>query len=63
LPPSGPAPDTTILNGGSINTKNTGEHRALAGIIGLMVGAASLEPEEFGAIGRALSPAEKPLIP
>lgn len=51
------APDTPILYGGSINTKNAGEYRTLAGISGLMVGTASLEPEEFAAIGRALSPA------
>ena len=51
------APDTPILYGGSINGKNAGEYRTLAGISGLMVGTASLEPEEFGAIGRALSPA------
>lgn len=51
------APGTPILYGGSINTKNVGEYRTLAGISGLMVGTASLEPEEFAAIGRALSPA------
>lgn len=51
------APDAPILYGGSINTKNAGVYRTLAGISGLMVGTASLEPEEFGAIGRAFSPA------
>lgn len=51
------APDTPILYGGSLNTKNAGEYRTLAGISGLMVGTASLEPEEFAAITRALSPA------
>jgi triosephosphate isomerase len=39
---------------------NWKSHKTLAGISGLMVGTASLEPEEFGAIGRALSPTEKP---
>ena len=49
------APDTPILNGGSLKTKNTGEYRTLAGISGLMLGAAGLEPEEFTAIDRARS--------
>ncbi|MFQ6758952.1 MAG: hypothetical protein D9V46_10895 [Deltaproteobacteria bacterium] len=49
------APDTPILNGGWLNTKNTGEYRTLAGISGLMVGVVGLEPEEFTAIGRARS--------
>ena len=57
------APDTPILNGGSLKTKNAGEYRTLAGISGLMVGAADLEPEEFTAIDRARSPAEKPVTP
>ena len=51
------APDTPILYGGSINAKNAGEYRTLAGISGLMVGTASLEPEEFSAIGRVLAEA------
>ncbi|MBU4176683.1 MAG: triose-phosphate isomerase [Desulfurivibrionaceae bacterium] len=51
------APDAPILNGGSLKTKITGEYRALAGIIGLMVGTAGLEPDDFGAIGRARFPA------
>ena len=55
------APDTPILNGGWLKTKNIGEYRTLAGISGLMVGAADPEPEEFPAIDRARSPAEKPL--
>ena len=51
------APDTPILNGGWLKTKNSGEYRTLAGIIGLMVGTAGLEPDEFAAIGRARFPA------
>ena len=51
------APDAPILNGGSLKTKNAGEYRTLAGISGLMVGAADLEPEEFTAIDRARFPA------
>lgn len=57
------APDTPILNGGWLKTKNSGEYHTLAGIIGLMVGTAGLEPDEFGAIGRARFPAKKPVIP
>jgi triosephosphate isomerase len=51
------APGKPILYGGSINKENAGEYHTLAGISGLMVGTASLEPEEFAAIGRALSEA------
>jgi triosephosphate isomerase len=51
----GMAPDTPILFGGSINAKNASEYSALAGSSGLMVGTASLEAEEFAAIGRTLS--------
>ncbi len=50
-------PGRPILYGGSINTRNAGDYSALAGISGLMVGTASLAPEEFAAIGRALAPA------
>ncbi|MHB8151294.1 MAG: triose-phosphate isomerase [Desulfobulbia bacterium] len=44
------APDTPILNGGWLKTKNIGEYRTLAGISGLMLGVAGLEPDEFGAM-------------
>ena len=58
LPPSGPWPlIPRFSTGGWLNTKNSGDYRALAGIIGLMVGTAGLEPDEFAAIGRARSPA------
>jgi len=49
------APGKEILYGGSINKENAGEYNTLAGISGLMVGTASLDPEEFAAIARSLS--------
>jgi triosephosphate isomerase len=49
------APDNPILYGGSINGENAGEYGSLAGISGLMVGASSLDPDTFAAIGHALS--------
>ncbi|HIJ91275.1 MAG: triose-phosphate isomerase [Desulfobulbaceae bacterium] len=54
------APDKTILYGGSINKENAGKYINLPGISGLMVGTAGLDPEEFAAIGHALSRAGKP---
>lgn len=51
------APGTAILYGGSINRENAGQYRTLAGISGLMAGTASLDPEEFAAIARAVSAA------
>ncbi|MGV1098592.1 triose-phosphate isomerase [Thiovibrio sp. JS02] len=49
------APGRPILYGGSINRENAGAYATLAGLNGLMVGTASLEPEEFAAIGSAFA--------
>lgn len=49
------APGKQILYGGSINKSNAHDYSMLAGISGLMVGTASLDPEEFADIGRTLS--------
>lgn len=48
------APDRPILYGGSINRDNAAAYGQLQGISGLLVGAASLDPEEFAAIARAV---------
>ncbi|MEA1934112.1 MAG: triose-phosphate isomerase family protein [Thermodesulfobacteriota bacterium] len=44
------APDKPILYGGSINKENAGDYLKIAGVVGLMVGTASLDPEEFALI-------------
>lgn len=49
------APDKPILYGGSINKDNAGEYLRLPGIAGLMVGTASLDPQEFARICEAVS--------
>jgi len=43
-------PDKPILYGGSINKDNAGDYLKIAGVAGLMVGSASLNPEEFAHI-------------
>jgi len=43
-------PDKPILYGGSINKDNAGDYLKIAGVGGLMVGTASLNPEEFALI-------------
>jgi triosephosphate isomerase len=43
-------PDKPILCGGSINKDNAGDYLKIAGVGGLMVGTASLDPEEFALI-------------
>ncbi|MCK5230545.1 MAG: triosephosphate isomerase [Desulfobulbaceae bacterium] len=43
-------PDKPILYGGSINKENAGDYLKIAGVVGLMVGTASLDPEEFALI-------------
>ncbi len=44
------APNSPILYGGSINRDNAGEYLKISGVAGLMVGTASLDPEEFALI-------------
>lgn len=44
------APDKPILYGGSINEDNAGDYLAIAGLSGLMVGTASLDPVAFARI-------------
>lgn len=44
------APDRPILYGGSINQDNAGDYLDIPGVAGLMVGTASLDPEEFARI-------------
>lgn len=48
-------PDRPILYGGSVNATNAGNYLRLEGVAGLMVGTASLEPEEFVDICNAAS--------
>ncbi|MFN2365466.1 MAG: triose-phosphate isomerase [Desulfurivibrionaceae bacterium] len=48
------APDQPIFYGGSINGENAAAYMNLAGVSGLMVGSASLDPEGFAAIGAGL---------
>jgi triosephosphate isomerase len=48
-------PGRPILYGGSINAANAGIYMKLAGVAGLMVGAASLEAEEFAGICRIVA--------
>ena len=49
------APDKPILYGGSINKNNAGDYLEIAGVAGLMVGKASLDPEEFALICKTAS--------
>jgi len=49
------APEKPILYGGSINKDNAGEYLEIAGVAGLMVGKASLDPEEFALICKTAS--------
>ncbi len=44
------SPGKPILYGGSINAENAGNYMKLPGISGVMVGSASLEPEDFARI-------------
>ena len=48
------APGMPILYGGSINKSNALDYSMLSGINGLMVGTASLDPNEFEEIRRLL---------
>jgi triosephosphate isomerase len=48
-------PGRPILYGGSINRDNAADYMNIAGISGLMVGSASLDPDEFGAIEDRIS--------
>lgn len=41
------APNTRVLYGGSVKSENSGEYIKKAGADGLLVGGASLDPEEF----------------
>ncbi len=43
-------PDKPILYGGSITKDNAGDYLKIAGVAGLMVGTASLDPQEFARI-------------
>ncbi|MEN8257976.1 MAG: triose-phosphate isomerase family protein [Thermodesulfobacteriota bacterium] len=49
------APDSPILYGGSVNGKNAKEYMKIAGISGLMVATASLDPEDFVDICQQIS--------
>lgn len=44
------APDAPILYGGSVNARNAADYLSIDGLSGLMVGTASLDPEEFASI-------------
>ena len=48
-------PEKPILYGGSVNAENAGNYMQLEGVAGLMVGSASLEPDEFAKICRIVS--------
>jgi triosephosphate isomerase len=48
-------PDKPILYGGSINAENAESYMQLPGVSGLMVGSASLDPEEFASICQIVS--------
>ncbi len=50
-------PDISILYGGSINKENVGDYLNIAGVDGLMVGTASLDPQEFALICKRASQA------
>jgi len=49
------APRRPILYGGSINKDNAADYATLPGVSGLMVGTASLDPDEFATIGSNIS--------
>lgn len=49
------APGRPILYGGSINGANAADYLELTGVAGLMVATASLDPEEFATICRAVT--------
>ena len=49
------APGKSILYGGSINKDNAGDYLEIPGVAGLMVGTASLDPEEFALICKTAS--------
>ncbi|MBU0728360.1 MAG: triose-phosphate isomerase [Proteobacteria bacterium] len=49
------APGTPVLYGGSVNKDNAGDYLRIAGVAGLMVGTASLDPEEFALICKTAS--------
>ena len=49
------APESPILYGGSVNADNAGSYLNLGDVSGLMVGSASLDPEEFAEICRIVS--------
>jgi triosephosphate isomerase len=48
-------PEKPILYGGSINQDNAGDYLKIAGVAGLMVGTASLDPKEFAGICQVAS--------
>jgi triosephosphate isomerase len=48
-------PEKPILYGGSINAENAASYMQLPGVSGLMVGSASLDPEEFAGICQIVS--------
>ena len=49
------APACPVLYGGSINATNAGQYMRIPGLAGLLVGHASLDPEEFSSICRQVS--------
>jgi len=49
------APGCPILYGGSVNADNAARTMALAGVSGLLVGSASLDPEEFARVCKAVA--------
>lgn len=48
-------PERPILYGGSVNAANAGTYMNISGVTGLMVGSASLVPEEFAEICKTVS--------
>lgn len=48
-------PERPILYGGSVNASNAGTYMNISGVSGLMVGSASLVPEEFAEICKTVS--------
>jgi triosephosphate isomerase len=50
-------PDKPILYGGSMNKDNAADYLRIAGVTGLMVGAASLDPSEFADICKTVASA------
>lgn len=43
-------PESPLLYGGSVSAENAGKYMKIPGLAGLMVGTASLQPDEFAAI-------------